>query len=371
MAASSQSVENSTCCAQPTVLWPASPRLNIIAANNQPVENSTVYNKPVVPSAMNTAAANIQPAENSTVNTRPSVRDIPLPPTRNVEPAGPPALNAVATNNQPVENGTVCTQPPANNLTLTLNTTISTPQATPIWNSLPVQNAVTANQMCNNMVLYSQPENTSSTNCQAPDNSLPYSQTATSVCPWQPTKNSGVCGQSVEGTLLSGYPSWWSGYPMYNHENTATGYGFTTTAEPYWTGGTPNLLMQPVDPFYFYTAGLYQEPAFDTTKDVSSSVCFSTDGKAQGNESHGRSTSDSKNSREPTKSKSHLCDKRDDVGIVAEPVKKKVRMEAKPDDVCQSNHQGPWQGKDSKICFRTSDTLLRPHLMTRINISIL
>ena len=209
--------------------------------------------------------------------------------------------------------------------------------------------------MCNNMVLYSQSANTSSTNCQAPGNSLSYSQTANSVCPWQPTNNSAVCGQSVEGTLLSGYPSWWSEYPVYNHANTTTGYEFTTTAEPHWTGGTPNLLMQPGNPIH--TAGLHQaaqnpcHSGIGQSKDVNSSACLSTDGKARGNESHAKKTLNSKDSKEPTKSRSHLCDRRDHVHIVAEPATKKARVETTSDDDCKSNYQGPWQGKGSKICL--------------------
>ena len=343
-----------------------------IVANNQAAESSTVYNRP--------STRNVQPAMNatgSTPQTTNSWSSQPVePPPKNVQPAvnvtgsipqttnildRQPIENAFTNNtvdNQPLANNiqratdsnlqktdswnnrpgenavtniTVSSQEPAHNIETAVNPTGSTPGRNNTWNSHPVGNVVTS-QMYN---LYNGSDNTSTVNPPAAGSMVSYPQSATSVIPLQASENS-TC-QSVEGTLLNGYPAWWGRYPVYDQVN--------TTAAQYWTGQTLNSMVQPVDTFHHLTTESIQAPVnecnsvtgqwttFDSSVDINSAACYSQDG----NESHGGNTTGSKNLRDPRKSTSY---RRQGVQIDAGPVAKKARLESISEERFPTKYRG-------------------------------
>ena len=276
---------------------------------NQP-ENSTVVNRSESSTIKDSQIAVTAVANNQSVEKTSNFTHLPINITETIQPTINTALN-----NKSMGNTSVANQP-------AINTS---------WNIQPADSAAVDNQVSNNTVFYS-----TETLGSVPS----YPQTTNTVPPKQSAEYIGVCGQSMEGKFVFGYPTPWYGY---GDVNASTGYRSSTVSS---TVAQVPSVVQPINTYGLQAMGFGQS-ALNTTSQTSAfcrpatfyhsdaeSAAHSNVHDARSTGSFGRTSAEHR-SRDPRRSR---FGRRAGVGSDDDSVTKKPRLESVEDS--RVNYQG-------------------------------
>ena len=320
----SKAIRNIQSKVNPVINQPAVSTTDNIG-NNQPSVSTVMINQPAV-----TAVANHESVEKTS-----DVTQLAINITETFQPTANTIIDNKSVGNISVVNGTVVNTTETNQPSV--NAAVSNqPAVSTFWNTPPAGSAAVDNQVSNNTVFYRQMLN-SETLCSIPS----YPQTTNTVAPKQSAEYMGVCGRSMEGTFVLGYPTSLCGY---GEVNAPVGYGSSTmrsTVAQASSVGLLNSVVQPVNTYGFQAMGFGQSPLNTTSQRQPATFHLSDENSLAHSNVHDVRSTGSWNTTaehrltEPRKSR---FGRRASFGGDAESVPKRPRLETLEDSL--ANYQG-------------------------------